>query len=39
VTSFGAGIKDAVAKSFATAERINYDGKYYRKDIGKDLGG
>jgi phosphoribosylamine--glycine ligase len=37
VTSFGAGINDAVTKSFNVAENIKYEGKYYRKDIGKDL--
>lgn len=37
ITSFGRSIEDAVKKSFLTAEKIRYDGKYYRKDIGKDL--
>ena len=37
VTSFGATIEEAVNKSFATADKINYDKKYFRKDIGKDL--
>jgi phosphoribosylamine---glycine ligase len=37
VTSFGKTIGEAVSKSFAAAEKINYDQKYYRKDIGKDL--
>ena len=37
VTSFGRNIEDAVAKSFSNAEKINYKGKYYRKDIGLDL--
>ncbi|MGZ4090740.1 MAG: phosphoribosylamine--glycine ligase, partial [Bacteroidia bacterium] len=37
ITSFGKTIEDAVNKSFASAEKIKYDGKYYRKDIGKDL--
>jgi phosphoribosylamine--glycine ligase len=37
VTSFGKTIEEAVAKSFATAETISYDGKYYRSDIGYDL--
>lgn len=39
VTSFGRSIQDAVSKSFTTAEKIKYEGKYYRKDIGKDLMG
>ena len=37
ITSFGDSIKEAVTKSFATAESIIYDKKYYRSDIGKDL--
>lgn len=37
VTSFGNTIEEAVAKSFNNAEKIIYDKKYYRKDIGKDL--
>jgi phosphoribosylamine---glycine ligase len=37
LTSFGRNIEDAVKKSFLAAERIKYEGKYYRKDIGKDL--
>jgi phosphoribosylamine--glycine ligase len=37
VTSFGKSIHEAVQKSFSNAEKINYDKKYYRKDIGKDL--
>ena len=39
VTSFGRSIEDAVNGSFATAEKIKYEGKYYRKDIGRDLMG
>lgn len=37
VTSFGNSIQDAVNKSFKNAEKITFDKKYYRKDIGKDL--
>ncbi|MBL7930837.1 MAG: phosphoribosylamine--glycine ligase [Bacteroidia bacterium] len=37
VTSFGNSIEEAVRKSFVTAEKIQYQGKYYRKDIGRDL--
>lgn len=37
ITSFGRSIQDAVNRSFHTAEKIKYEGKYYRKDIGKDL--
>ena len=37
ITSYGDTMDEALTKSFANAERINYEGKYYRKDIGKDL--
>jgi phosphoribosylamine---glycine ligase len=37
ITSFGDSIEQAVVKSLDTANKINYTGKYYRKDIGKDL--
>ena len=37
VTSFGENIEDALNKSFVNAEKINFEGKYYRKDIGFDL--
>jgi len=34
VTSFGKDIHEAVAKSNAAIEKINFEGKYSRKDIG-----
>ena len=37
ITSFGKNIEDALNKSFVNAEKINFEGKYYRKDIGFDL--
>src|ERR1700746_297933 len=37
ITSFGKTMEEALNKSFANAERIQYKGKYYRKDIGNDL--
>lgn len=37
ITSFGSTIKEAVGKSFAAANKISYDGKYFRTDIGNDL--
>lgn len=37
VTSFGNNIQTAVEKSMAAAAEIQYDEKYYRKDIGLDL--
>lgn len=39
ITSYGDTMKEAIQKSFSNAERIQYKGKYYRKDIGKDLEG
>ncbi len=37
LTSYGNDIKDALSKSFANAQKINFDNKYYRTDIGFDL--
>ena len=37
VTSFGDTMTEALAKSFKNAEIISYKGKYYRKDLGRDL--
>ena len=37
LTSYGRDIKDALAKSFANAEKVDFDKKYYRTDIGFDL--
>lgn len=37
ITSYGDTMEEALKKSFANAERIQYKGKYYRKDIGNDL--
>ena len=37
VTSFGRDMESALSKSFENAERIAFDDKYYRKDIGADL--
>ena len=37
ITSFGKDVNEAVNKSFINAEKINFKGKYYRKDIGFDL--
>ncbi len=34
VTSFGTDIKQALAKSYENADVIQYEGRYYRKDIG-----
>lgn len=37
ITSRGKDKDDALKKSFAAAEKIAFEGKYYRKDIGFDL--
>jgi phosphoribosylamine--glycine ligase len=37
ITSFGDTVKEAVTKSFANAEKIQYQGKYYRNDIGYEF--
>jgi phosphoribosylamine--glycine ligase len=37
VSSYGENIKEAMNQSFKNAERIHFEGKYYRKDIGSDL--
>ena len=37
ITSYGRDMKTALAKSFANAEKINFEKKYYRRDIGFDL--
>jgi len=37
VSSYGDNINSALKKSFSSAEKIQFEGKYYRKDIGFDL--
>lgn len=37
VTSFGNSIPEATQHSYQTIDRIQYDGKYCRRDIGRDL--
>jgi len=37
ISTIAPTMKEALAKSFANAEKINYEGKYYRRDIGFDL--
>lgn len=37
ITTIANSIEEAVTKSFANADKINYDKKYFRRDIGKDL--
>lgn len=37
LTGMGNSIEDALAKSYKATETIQYEGKYFRKDIGRDL--
>ena len=37
VSSYGKDKAEALAKSFAEAQKINFTDKYFRRDIGKDL--
>ena len=37
ITSYGETMEEALNRSFANAEKIQYQGKYYRRDIGNDL--
>ena len=37
ISSYGKDKDEALQKSFATAQRITFEGKYFRSDIGKDL--
>ena len=37
ITSLGSDFQSALKKSLANAKKIDFEGKYYRKDIGFDL--
>ena len=37
LTSFGNNFQEAVQQSLENAEKVKFEGKYYRKDIGFDL--
>ncbi len=37
VSSYGNSMEEALAVSYKNAEKIGYEGKYYRKDLGFDL--
>ena len=36
-SSYGTDIADALARSFEAVSHVDFDGKYFRRDIGKDL--
>lgn len=36
-SSYGTSIADALQRSFKAVDEVNFDGKYYRRDIGRDL--
>jgi len=37
ITSYGSDMADALSKSYINADLIDFEGKYYRRDIGFDL--
>ena len=37
VSSYGADKAEALQKSFTEAQKIQFQGKYFRRDIGADL--
>jgi phosphoribosylamine--glycine ligase len=37
ITSFGNDFREALQKSYQNMEKLNFDGMYYRKDLGFDL--
>lgn len=37
VSSYGSSIEDALARSYASIDKIHWDGAYWRRDIGQDL--
>ena len=37
LTSLGDTLQDALDKSYESASKVNWEGNYYRKDIGQDL--
>ncbi|WP_321289712.1 phosphoribosylamine--glycine ligase [uncultured Sunxiuqinia sp.] len=37
ISSYGSSIEEALKQSYANAEKIEFDGRYFRKDLGFDL--
>lgn len=37
LTSYGQDLKEALERSYKNAEQIDFEGKYYRRDIGQDV--
>ncbi len=37
VSSYGKTMQEALAQSYANAQKVDFEGKYYRKDLGFDL--
>ena len=37
ITSYGATFQEALEQSLANAEKVEFDGAYFRQDIGFDL--
>ena len=37
VSSLGKDIADAVGRSFKSVDLVDFEGKYFRRDIGRDL--
>jgi phosphoribosylamine--glycine ligase len=37
ISAYGKTMDEALEKSFNGAKTINYEGKYFRRDIGSDL--
>lgn len=37
ISTFGNTMEEALEKSFENADKIQFEGKYYRKDLGSDL--
>jgi phosphoribosylamine--glycine ligase len=37
VSSYGDTVADALSRSYRSINEFNFEGKYFRRDIGKDL--